>query len=128
MFFVATGKKAPSNWFKPLKQNSPIIFNNENMDTAELAYENNSNNVIDHQVSSSSVSQNNIPLVLLENKEKFNAIIRRIMTCLETAPEIYAPAFNKMIQNSDKFATTEVGLITAMHTYGTLLLFFLHDF
>lgn len=85
------------------------------MDTAELADENEPNKLINHQT----LSETNIPSVPAVNKEKFHAIVSRIMTGLEKAPEIYAPAFNKMIENSDKFTSTEVGLITAMHTFGT---------
>lgn len=61
----------------------------------------------------------NIPTFPAEKIEEFNGLINRIMNGIKNAPEIYVPAAKKMLENSKKFASTEIGLINAMNTFGT---------
>lgn len=70
------------------------------------------------QTSSSDISENKIPTVSAEEKAAFNNLIARINSGIETKPEIFVPALRKMLENVEKFASTEAGLIRAMCTFG----------
>ena len=53
-----------------------------------------------------------------EEHERLESVFGRIRTGIQEAPQIFVPACRRFIQNAEKFAATETGLVSALYTFG----------
>jgi len=120
LFKVATGQSPPKDWFAPLTASADNLVHirmpdgteNSNDSTGRDACESSDNHV---NAGTSADSHTTASEELLSRFENF---VSRIKQGLLESPETFTPALDQMMSNIDKFASTETGLLSAMHTVG----------
>lgn len=67
---------------------------------------------------STTSGSNNLPSATEEEKMKYQALLSRI-EAISANSAAFAPAFKKMLKNADAYASSESGLASTMHTFGS---------
>ena len=107
LFKVATGQTPPSDWLLPLAcpASADVL---QNITEQHLIA--GSNDVV--------ANKESIPVTFAAtDMARLDGLLARIKQGLAESPDSFVPACRRMLDNADKFASTDTGLLTAMHTF-----------
>jgi len=110
LFVVATGQSPPEGWLLPLHLTAAtpaLMTSNTQQPTTEAVAE-----------CSEVVTVEPVASLSSDQQEQLDNLFGRITQGLEGSPNVFVPAVTKMLQNVDKYASTETGLVSALTTFG----------
>jgi len=115
LFRVATNQCPPSEWFLPLT-NCPAAQKDNNVPMSQSHNEPDVSQQWESSQNESAEVAQNISLSV-EDFARLSTLFSRIKQGLTDSPEIFVPACQRMLNNAEKFASTETGLVSAMYTF-----------
>lgn len=113
-FFIATGRNPPPGWLLPLCPEEIQTFGGTVSGECNMASSS------DNQLTATFNQhiEEKCERLTPEEEEKFDKFVSVIKTGIECNPNTFVPAVRKLLSNFDKYAKTESGLISALHTFG----------
>lgn len=120
LFEVATGTPPSQDWLMPLHSIPPT----GRQPTSNQDYD--SSDTVDYDPTEATSQRDQrdtaddpgIERLTADEKQGLENLFSRIWKGVQEAPQIFVPACRRMVTNTQKFASTETGLVSALYTFG----------
>ena len=121
LFEIGTGRRPPADWLLPLhskpgpavRESDPTDSRNDDDSSDTVEY-----NHTEPEPASPRETTEEADTLSGEERERLESVFGRIRRGIQEAPQIFVPACRRFIENTDKFAATETGLVSALYTFG----------
>ena len=119
LFEIGTGRRPPADWLLPLRSKSAVSEN----DPGHSRNDDDSSDTVEYsptepELASPRHAADEVDSWSAEEYERLQSVFDRIRKGIQEAPQIFVPACRRFIENSDKYAATRTGLVSALYTFG----------
>ena len=119
LFEVATGRLPAADWLLPLSSVPSSIGtvpscsrqDEDSSDTVEY-------NPAEPASPREAAADEETDSLTAEEHERLENVFARIRKGVQEAPQVFVPACRRLVENAEKYAATETGLISALYTFG----------
>lgn len=122
LFEVGTGSRPSAEWLLPLRSmpattaTEPASSRNDGDSSDTVDYSpvgsDSARPIIDNTVEDNSCT------LTADERQRLETVFSRIWKGVEEAPQVFVPACRRLIDNTEKYAATETGLVSALYTFG----------